>query len=76
MVVEILLALLGIYLLVGLIFAIPFVLCGAKVIDPAAVEGSKGFKLLIIPGVALFWPLLLKRWIKKEQAPEESSAHR
>lgn len=66
----------GVYFLLGVVFAIPFVLKGAQVIDPAAVEGSKGFKLFIIPGVALFWPLLLKRWIKKEQPPVEKSAHR
>lgn len=73
---EIVLTMAGVYFLLGVVFAIPFVLKGAQVIDPAAVEGSKGFKLFIIPGVALFWPLLLKRWIKKEQPPVEKSAHR
>lgn len=76
MIVEMILLVAGIYFLLGICFAVPFVLKGAKVIDPAAVEGSRGFKFMIFPGVALFWPLLLKRWLKKEQPPEEKSAHR
>lgn len=74
---SLLLTLLGIYLFVGFLFAIVFVITGGpKKIDPGAVEGSKGFSLLIIPGSALFWPYLLKRWIKSEPLPTESSAHR
>ena len=73
---EIVLIMVGIYFLLGVVFAIPFLLNGVKAIDPAAVEGSRGFKLFIIPGVALFWPLLLKRWMKKAQPPVENSAHR
>ena len=76
MIIEAILLIAGIYFLIGAVFAVPFVLKGAKVIDPAAVEGSLGFKLMILPGVALFWPLLLKRWLKKEQPSEEKSAHR
>ena len=71
-----LLAALGTYLGLGLVFAIPFALVGAKKIDPAAVEGTWGFKLLIIPGSTIFWPLLLRRWITKAPPPTEISAHR
>ena len=74
--IGILLSILGIYLLVGVIFAVPFAFAGAKKVDPAAEEGTLGFKLLILPGSAVFWPLLLKRWMKGEQPPEEKSAHR
>jgi hypothetical protein len=63
------------YLVIGLIFAVPFAFVGAKKIDPAAVEGSFCFRLLIIPGSVVFWPLLLKRWLKGEH-PVEKSAHR
>lgn len=76
MIIEIILLIAGVYFLLGICFAVPFVLKGAKAIDPAAEEGSKGFRIMIFPGVALFWPLLLKRWLKKEQPPEEKSAHR
>ena len=74
--VGVLLGLLGVYLLVGLLFAVPFVLRGAKAIDPSAAEGTWGFKLLVVPGVMVFWPVLLRRWMRTEGAPEERSAHR
>jgi membrane protein implicated in regulation of membrane protease activity len=71
------LILLGIYLAGGFLFAIPFVFIGVKKIDPHAALGSWGFRLLIFPGVAAFWPLLLCRWLKGISAPpEERNAHR
>ncbi|MEM0895570.1 MAG: hypothetical protein AAGJ79_01700 [Verrucomicrobiota bacterium] len=74
--IEILLTILGIYLLIGLLIAVPFAFIGAKKIDPAAVEGTWGFKLLVIPGAMVFWPMLLKRWMQNEPPPIETSAHR
>ena len=74
--VEILLGIFGVYLGVGAIFGVGFALFGgAKAVDEAAVEGTWGFKVLIIPGAAALWPLLLGRWVKGEQ-PVEHSAHR
>jgi hypothetical protein len=70
------LGVLGIYLLLGFLFAVPFAFRGAKVIDPSAVEGTRGFKFLVIPGAMVFWPMLMKRWMKKAGPPEERSAHR
>jgi len=70
------LGLLGVYLALGVLFGVVFVLLGAKKVDPAAVEGTWGFKLLIIPGAAIFWPLLLSRWIRGAPSPIECSAHR
>lgn len=74
--IELLLLALAIYLLLGGVFALPFLIKGAPAIDPAAKAGSWGFKVMILPGVALFWPLLCKRWFKGELPPEEKSAHR
>ena len=71
------LILLGIYLACGLVFAIPFALIGVKRIDPHAAHGSWGFRLLIIPGTVVFWPLLLCRWLKGvHEPPEEKNPHR
>jgi len=68
---------LGVYLACGLAFAIPFALVGVKKIDPHALHGSWGFRLLIIPGTMAFWPLLLKRWTGGTQhPPEERTVHR
>ena len=75
-IVPLLLLILGIYLLIGLLFGVIFAFAGARSIDPSAAEGTWGFKLFIIPGCAIFWPYLLKRWMKKSTPPEEFSAHR
>jgi hypothetical protein len=72
-----LLILSGIYFLCGFCFAIVFVFSGLKKIDPHAALGSWGFRLLVIPGVAAFWPLLLRRWLKGiHPPPSERNAHR
>ena len=77
MIASVLLSLLGVYLLCGLVFAIPFVLVGAGKIDPHAKHGSWGFRLLIIPGTMALWPLLARRWLKGvNEPPEENNAHR
>jgi len=74
---EILLSLAGLYLGIGLVFAIPFVLAGVQRMDSHARHGSWGFRLLILPGTMALWPLLLWRWIKGASAPpEEQNAHR
>jgi hypothetical protein len=74
--ITILLSILGVYLLIGLLFGIAFAFAGVKKIDPAAAASGFGFKLLIIPGSMVFWPLLAKRWAKGTPPPEECSAHR
>lgn len=71
-----LMGLMGVYLGIGLLFSVPFVLKGAAAIDEGAKQGNWLFQVLIVPGTAVFWPLLLKRWVKGEQLPEERSEHR
>jgi len=62
--VYITLIILAVYLFAGLIFAIPFIIRGITKIDEGA-QGSKwGFRVIIIPGTMVFWPLLLKKWLK------------
>jgi hypothetical protein len=67
---------LSLYALVGLIFALPFVMRGAGRIDPVARTGTAGFRILIIPGVIALWPLLMSRWIRGRTAPpSQRTAH-
>jgi hypothetical protein len=75
--VSVTLGIVGGYLAVGSVFAISFVLAGVKQIDPHAVHGSWGFRVLIIPGTMFFWPLLARRWAKGiHEPPAERNAHR
>ena len=77
MIAAVFLILLGVYLACGLVFAIPFALFGVTKVDPHAVHGSWGFRLLVIPGTMAFWPLLLRRWARgAKEPPEECNAHR
>jgi hypothetical protein len=77
MIVETLLAVTGVYLLAGLVFAVPFVLLGVSRIDPHATQGSWGFRVLIIPGTMFLWPLLARRWMRGIHAPpQEKNPHR
>lgn len=76
-VVAVMLSMLGIYLFCGVLFAIQFVLVGTKRIDPHAVNGTWGFRLLIIPGATFLWPLLLKRLLSGVlELPQEKNPHR
>lgn len=77
MIAVTLLVSLGLYAACGILFALPFVIVGVKRMDPHATHGSWGFRLLILPGAAAFWPLLLKRWLSGDHCPpEERNAHR
>ena len=65
------------YGIAGLIFAIPFVVTGVKRIDSQAIGSGVGFRVLIFPGAAALWPLLLRRWISgTAEPPEEGNPHR
>jgi hypothetical protein len=75
MIVEILLIAVGVYLLCGLVFAIPFVLVGAGKIDPTppTEAGVSGYH----PWHDVLWPVLARRWLKGiHEPPEEYNPHR
>ena len=63
--VEILLIIAAIYLLGGVLFVIAFLMNGLEKIDEGAHGSTIGFKIIIIPGVIVFWPVLLSKWMKK-----------
>lgn len=73
MVISIVLILIVTYLACGLLFAIPFVIKGVDKLDEAANGGSIGFHIIIIPGVMVFWPLLLKKWMNNAKHPTRST---
>lgn len=66
-----------VYGIAGLVFAIAFVRTGVKCIDSQAIGSGVGFRVLIFPGAAALWPLLLRRWISRSaEVPEERNPHR
>ena len=67
----------GLYLLAGVAFALPFAFRWVNRTDPVAAHGTPGFRLLVIPGSVLLWPLLLRRVLSGRTAPPvERNAHR
>ena len=61
---ECLVAALAVYGLAGAVFAVAFVLFGIQRVDPVAEHSPIGFRLIVIPGAAALWPLLLGRWLR------------
>jgi hypothetical protein len=68
---ALLLLALGAYLAIGLLIATPFVARGVDAVDAAAARGSRGFRLLILPGCALLWP-----WVVRRMLHARREAHR
>lgn len=66
-----------VYAGVGLLFAIFFVLIGVGRMDASAKGTPVFFRLLILPGAAALWPLLLVRWLRGQTTPPvEKTPHR
>ena len=68
---------LEVYVGLGLVFALVFVCVGVQNLDSEAQGSGIGFRLLILPGVAAFWPMLLSRWVRHiNEPPVEENPHR
>ena len=74
MIIQFILLLIAIYLVAGLLFAIAFLTKGITVVDEAAHGSTAGFRIIILPGVVLLWPLLLKKWIKAKTESHDKTA--
>ena len=57
----------GVYLLIGFVFAIFFVTKGAAQIDDGAKEMSIGTKLLLFPASIAFWVVLIQSFLKRKE---------
>ena len=68
---------LAVYASLGLVFAVPFVSLGVQRLDSEAQESGIGFRLLILPGVAAFWPMFLYSYSRAiAEPPVEKNPHR
>lgn len=48
----------------GLVFGLVFISFGVTGVDPAARASRWTFRLLILPGVVMLWPLMAARWLR------------
>ena len=66
-VISIFLITLGIYLLIGVLFAIAFLMKGMTKLDPGTKGSSFFFKVLLFPGLCFLWIFLLPKWLKSNR---------
>ena len=64
------------YLFAGLVFSVPFVIFGIQRVDPAVKGWNVIFRILILPGLSMFWPLFAVRLVRGKRHPVERTAHR
>ena len=70
-VVELLLLGVACYAIVGIVFAVAFVLRGVRAIDAVAAGAPWRVRALFAPGAAALWPALLVKWAR---APKRAPA--
>ncbi len=58
------------YLGVGAALGVVFLTIGIERVAPAA-RGALGFRPLLLPGIALLWPLVAWRWAALERRRRE-----
>ncbi len=68
---ELLVLVLGVYVLIGLLVGLIYVFGGAGRIDPAAKGKGLPFRvrLLILPGVMGLWPIMLTKLFVQKEPP-------
>lgn len=61
------------YLMIGLLFAAWFILKGVDIIDENMHGTSWNVRILLLPGSALLWPVLLSKWAKASKVRPKQS---
>ena len=69
-VAQVLVDALMVYGLSGTVFAIAFVTMGIQRVDSLAAHAPWGFRLIVLPGAAALWPLMLVRWLRAAPGSE------
>ena len=65
-IINIFLAILGIYFVIGFIFGLYFLFKGASKIDPLMQDTKKKVRVLLFPGVIATWPFLMSKLFKSK----------
>ena len=67
-VIDLFLLILGVYVTLGLLFAIFFVFVGGTKIDPLLKDSKKRFRIILFPGIIAIWPFLVAKLFKSKKA--------
>ncbi len=52
----------SLYVLIGVICAIPLAIWGISRIDPTVKESTFWFRCIAVPGCIALWPVMLLKW--------------
>ncbi|MEM1324927.1 MAG: hypothetical protein AAGI23_03180 [Bacteroidota bacterium] len=52
----------GLYLVLGFAFSVLFLWKGLNQVDEGAKETTLFFKLLLVPGMCVFWIFFVRKW--------------
>jgi hypothetical protein len=63
-IVMILLIAVALFLVCGLLISFFFLAIGLSQIDEGTHGTGIGFRLIILPGMIVFWPVLFKKWLQ------------
>ncbi|MFK8006350.1 MAG: hypothetical protein AB8H03_08270 [Saprospiraceae bacterium] len=63
-IISTILTIVGIYLILGIIFTIVFLWKGIAKVDEGVNGSDRLFKVLIFPGLIVFWVYFLRKWLK------------
>jgi hypothetical protein len=55
----------ALYLAIGCVVATAFIVAGVHRVMPHAGSVTVGARLIILPGCALLWPVVLRRWVAR-----------
>lgn len=66
---QALVGVLAAYAALGLAFALAFVTRGVASIDAEAQGLPWRVRLILLPGAAALWPLMLWKWLKRQPPP-------
>lgn len=64
LVAAILLGGVAVYAAAGIVIGLGFVMCGVSRVLPHSVTVTIGARILLFPGAAALWPVVLARWLK------------
>jgi hypothetical protein len=59
---------LALYVVLGIVTAVAFVIFGVSQVLPQGTSVTVGARILILPGAAAMWPYVLIRWLKSRGA--------